>query len=201
MLVKHPPLSSMAAASFSASMSIEYTIDIQLTELGFPNVVQPQDSSGRQTSSSNRPQKSSSSAHKRSLRVQQSSKEAGAAKETSNTEKIGCNSTDPTVTNDPGEDADDDEDDSDDSAVSDVCEEEEVDDYEDEEELNPGMFRFTSSIAEELVEKNTLCHNYREVLTKQHLFLFSVSLNVAPKTSNTKQTDTLGHIMSAGTTL
>lgn len=81
-------------------MSIEYTIDIQLTELGFPEVVQPLEPSSRET-----PRRSSSSddkytdshtatsltnTHKQSLlvRVQQSvdSKEVCVAKQSSNIE-------------------------------------------------------------------------------------------------------------------
>lgn len=83
-------------------MSIEYTIDIQLTELGFPEVVQPLEPSGRET-----PRRSTSSddkytashtatslttTHKQSLlvRVQQSvdSKEVCVAKQTSNIETV-----------------------------------------------------------------------------------------------------------------
>ena len=134
-------------------MSIEYTIDIQLTELGFPDILQPRDTPG-----------------------------AGAAKQTSNVDTV-CHKpfnreladkgpappepSEPPV-NDPTagpeiaepppeearkkdadegdavqkeqQDVEDVEDDSDDSDVSDVYEEEEVDeDEEDEEGLNNGM--------------------------------------------------------------
>ncbi|XP_051263089.1 zinc finger protein 543 [Dicentrarchus labrax] len=79
-------------------MSIEYTIDIQLTELGFPGILQP-DTSVRETpcrstspDDSVSPSHSSlSTAHKRRLLVrgQQTAdgKEAGAAKQTSSTER------------------------------------------------------------------------------------------------------------------
>nr|XP_020464032.1 zinc finger protein 358-like [Monopterus albus] len=80
-------------------MSIEYTIDIQLTELGFPDILQPQESSVRETPShrgstsdesfsSSLSATSLSATRKQSLLVkgQQSAdgEEAGAAKQTSN---------------------------------------------------------------------------------------------------------------------
>ncbi|XP_023275565.1 zinc finger protein 668-like isoform X1 [Seriola lalandi dorsalis] len=62
-------------------MSIEYTIDIQLTELGFPDILQPQETSVRETPSHS--PTSLSSTHKQRL-LSADGKEAGAAKQTSN---------------------------------------------------------------------------------------------------------------------
>lgn len=129
-------------------MSIEYTIDIQLTELGFPEIV-PRNSSGRETGSQSF---SASPKHK----VQQ----ADAAKETSNVAAVGCKAAHPPESVQDGQvkagTGDSPagtvnasaptagrrrarrraavENDSDDSEVSDVCEEEEVEDNDDEEE-------------------------------------------------------------------
>ncbi|XP_029695241.1 histone-lysine N-methyltransferase PRDM9 isoform X1 [Takifugu rubripes] len=122
-------------------MSIEYTIDIQLTELGFPEIV-PRNSSGRETSS-------------RSISASQKQKvqHADAAKEASKDTAVRCkpcksaqdeqvkgktgestagtvNTTAP-ATGQGGDGGDAEvEDDSDDSEVSDACEEEEIDDDE-----------------------------------------------------------------------
>lgn len=88
-------------------MSIEYTIDIQLTELGFPEILQPVETPVGETpcpptssdhSSSHSPT-TLSTAHKRSLldRGKQSvdGKETGAAKQTSDTEQSTVVSTSP----------------------------------------------------------------------------------------------------------
>lgn len=74
-------------------MSIEYTIDIQLTELGFPDILQAEESSETQSSccpptstdslSSN--VKSLSTARKQGLQINQDGKEVGVARHTSNT--------------------------------------------------------------------------------------------------------------------
>lgn len=58
-------------------MSIEYTIDIQLTELGFPDILQAQDTSVTQTSS--HPPTSRSGAHKKQRLLSADCKEANAA--------------------------------------------------------------------------------------------------------------------------
>ncbi|XP_044065385.1 zinc finger imprinted 3 [Siniperca chuatsi] len=88
-------------------MSIEYTIDIQLTELGFPDILQPRETSVRETpcrstSSNDSPSHSPttlSTTHKQRLLIggQQSvdGKEAGAAKQTSNIEQTTVVSTSP----------------------------------------------------------------------------------------------------------
>lgn len=140
-------------------MSIEYTIDIQLTELGFPEIA-PRISSGRETSS-------------RSISASQKQKvqHADAANETSNdAAAVRCKAAHPSKTaqdeqvkgktgdstagtvnttvpttrqGDDRDDAEADED-SDDSDVSDVCEEEEIDDNDDEDGLYSGMLlKFT----------------------------------------------------------
>lgn len=126
-------------------MSIEYTIDIQLTELGFPEIV-PRNSSGRETGS-----QSISASQKQ--KVQQ----ADAAKETSNVAAVRCkaahpsesvqdeqvkgrtgdstagtvNTTAPTTGQRDARHTAEVNNDSDDSDVFDVCEEEEVEDHED----------------------------------------------------------------------
>lgn len=132
-------------------MSIEYTIDIQLTELGFPEIV-PRNSSGRETSS-------------RSISASQKQKvqHADAAKEASKDAAVRCKpcksvqeeqvegktekddpapagtvtTTAPTTGQRGDGGGAEVEDDSDDSEVSDACEEEEVDD--DEDGLYSGM--------------------------------------------------------------
>lgn len=133
-------------------MSIEYTIDIQLTELGFPEIV-PRNSSGRETGS-----QSISASQKQ--KVQQ----ADAAKETPSVAAVRCKAAHPsegaqdeqgkgrtgespagtvnaaapaTGQGDAGhrEGVDNDSDDSD---VSDVCEEEELDDSVDVDGLHSG---------------------------------------------------------------
>ncbi|XP_070767776.1 zinc finger protein ZFP2 [Enoplosus armatus] len=88
-------------------MSIEYTIDIQLTELGFPDILQPRETSVRETprrltSSDDSPSHSTtalSTTHKQKLLVrgQQSvdGREAGAAKQTSNIEQTAVVSASP----------------------------------------------------------------------------------------------------------
>lgn len=131
-------------------MSIEYTIDIQLTELGFPEIV-PRNSSGRETSS-------------RSISASQKQKvqHAGAAKEASRDTGVRCkpcqsvpgeqvkgktgeatagtvDTTAPTTGQRGDGGGAEVEEDSDDSEVSDACEEEEIDD--DEDGLDSGMLR------------------------------------------------------------
>ncbi|CAN9513971.1 unnamed protein product [Ophioblennius macclurei] len=74
-------------------MSVEYTIDIQLTELGFPDILQSEEASERQSTrcsptpadsfSSN--VKSLSAAHKQRHQINQYEKETGVARHTSNT--------------------------------------------------------------------------------------------------------------------
>lgn len=133
-------------------MSIEYTIDIQLTELGFPEIV-PRNSSGRETGS-----QSISASQKQ--KVQQ----ADAAKEPSDVAAARCkaahpsesvqdeqvkrrtgdsaagtvNTTAPTAGQRDARHRAEVDNDSDDSDVSDVCEEEEVEDNEDEDGLHNG---------------------------------------------------------------
>lgn len=141
-------------------MSIEYTIDIQLTELGFPDIVQPRETSGRETTgcrstpsddkfSASRSPVSISTTHKQSLLVRvQQSVDGKEAKQTSNTETVHCKPINPTPSAQEGcndtDDHDGDaarkesaealpgvEDDSDDSDVSEVCEDEELDEEDD----------------------------------------------------------------------
>lgn len=80
-------------------MSIEYTIDIQLTELGFPDVVQPREPSGRETPrrstssddkySDNHAATSLTATHKQSLLVRvQQSVDGKEAKHTSSAETV-----------------------------------------------------------------------------------------------------------------
>lgn len=133
-------------------MSIEYTIDIQLTELGFPDIV-PRNSSGRETGS-----QSTSAPQKQ--KVQQ----VDTAKETSSVTAVRCKAAHPSAsvqeeqvkgrtgdspagTVNPAAPAAgrrkarrraEVDNDSDDSDVSDVCEEEEVEDNEDEDGLYNG---------------------------------------------------------------
>lgn len=117
-------------------MSIEYTIDIQLTELGFPDIV-PRNSSGRETGS-----QSISASQKQ--KVQQADVRCKAAHPSESVQdeqvkgRTGDSTAGPVNTTAPatapreaGRRAEVDND-SDDSDVSDVCEEEEVEDEEDD---------------------------------------------------------------------
>lgn len=144
-------------------MSIEYTIDIQLTELGFPDVVQPREPSGRETprrstSSDDKHSDNHAAAHKQSLlvRVQQSvdGKEAkqtssagtvrGKPAQSTRDEPVDPTSLEPRRlvigegdSRDRGGDEatqEDVEDDSDGSDVSEMCEEEEVDEEDYDDE-------------------------------------------------------------------
>lgn len=145
-------------------MSVEYTIDIQLTELLFPDLVQPRESSdregGRRSSSSDkklsvsRPPGTVSDTQKRSSlsQAQKAVDAKGVAEQTANPEiqspAQSMRHLVKTVTEgDNGaaarrggtEEQPALEDDSDDSDVSVACDEEEVDeedDYEEEEELD-----------------------------------------------------------------
>lgn len=73
-------------------MSIEYTIDIQLTELGFPDILQPSETSVREAPSddsfspSHSPT-SLSATHKQKLLVRGQRSVAGAAKQTSSSKQ------------------------------------------------------------------------------------------------------------------
>lgn len=141
-------------------MSIEYTIDIQLTELGFPDLVQPRESSGREagrpSSSSDkklsvsRPPGTVSNTQKRSplSRAQRAVDAKDVTEQTANPESRSPAQSRrhrvKTVTEGDGgaaarrcgtEAQPALEDDSDDSDVSMACDEEE-DDYEEEEELD-----------------------------------------------------------------
>lgn len=132
-------------------MSIEYTIDVQLHELGFPDIVQTQEPSSREPAgchstpsedkvSATHCPTSLSTAHNQALRVlvQQAIDRKGS--DGANTQAAQCkpidfarSSTEVHV-----------KDDSDNSDVSDACEEEEVeedDDFGDEECLNNGRTR------------------------------------------------------------
>ena len=66
-------------------MSIEYTIDIQLTELGFPGLLQPPDTSVLEASS--HPASSLSNTHKRRL-LSLDGEEAGPAKRTTHGKRL-----------------------------------------------------------------------------------------------------------------
>lgn len=141
-------------------MSIEYTIDIQLTELGFPDLVQTRESSGREggrrSSSSDkklsvsRPPGTVSTTQKRSSlsRAQKAVDAKGVAEQTANPEirspaqsrrhrvKTVTEGDDGAAARLGGtEEQPALEDDSDDSDVSVACDDEE-DDYEEEEELD-----------------------------------------------------------------
>lgn len=154
----------MSASYHAAAMSIEYTIDIQLTELGFPDLVQPRESSGREagrrSSSSDkklsvsRPPGAVSNTQKRSplSRAPKAVDAKGIAEQAENPESRSPAQSRrhrvKTVTEgDDGAAARRDgteeqpalEDDSDDSDVSVACDEEEVDEddaYDEEEELD-----------------------------------------------------------------
>lgn len=147
-------------------MSIEYTIDIQLTELGFPDLVQPRESSGREggrrSSSSDKklsvglPPGTVSNTQKRSplSRAQKAVDAKGAAEQTANPEirspaksrrhrvKTVTEGDDGAAARQGGTEeqpALEDCDDSDDSDISEACDEEEIDeedDYEEEEEVD-----------------------------------------------------------------
>lgn len=123
-------------------MSIEYTIDIQLTELGFPEIV-PRNSSGRETSG-----RSISASQKQKVQHADAAKEAPKdtavrckpCKSAQDEQVEGKTAGSPAGTVDTsapttGQRGDgggaEVEDDSDDSEVSDACEEEEVEDDED----------------------------------------------------------------------
>lgn len=114
-------------------MSIEYTIDIQLTELGFPDILQPQEALVRQTpcrstssddsiSPSHSPA-SLSTKHK-PRRLLRDGKVEGGGRQRPDEDMA------------QGESVELQEDDSDDSEVSEVYEEEEFDEEEDEEGLS-----------------------------------------------------------------
>lgn len=129
-------------------MSIEYTIDIQLTELGFPDIV-PRNPSGRDAGS-----QSISAPQKQKVR------QADAVKETSTVAAVRCKAAHPpegvreerlkgsnggsaagtlaTPAHRRSRRGAEVNNDSDDSDVSDVCEEEEIEDFEDEEGLHNG---------------------------------------------------------------
>ncbi|XP_063736444.1 zinc finger protein ZFP2 [Eleginops maclovinus] len=134
-------------------MSIEYTIDIQLTELGYSDILQAEITSDGETTSQSPPSLSTTHVQKHVVRGQQSldGTEAGAEKQTSNNEHTadlpqlitdqpdtrekdveGGNATEKNST----ETQQDREDDSDDSDVYEEEEDEEDDDDDDEEELN-----------------------------------------------------------------
>lgn len=128
-------------------MSIEYTIDIQLTELGFPEIV-PRNSSGRETGSQSIP-----ASQKQKVQPADGAKGAARCKSAHPSEGVqdaqvkGRTGGSPAGTvdtaaptagqRDAGHAAELD-DDSDDSDVSDVCEEEEVDDNVDVDGLHNG---------------------------------------------------------------
>lgn len=163
MLIEHLPLSCVSWPLLTpqpAVMSIEYTIDIQLTELGFPDIVQPRDTSGRETTgcrstpsddkfSASHSPASISTTHKQSLLVRvQQSVDGKEAKQTSDIETVHCKPINPTPSAQEGYNGDTGghdgdaarkesealqgvEDDSDDSDVSEVCEDEEVDEEDD----------------------------------------------------------------------
>ena len=140
-----PSLPVMTPAAFSAQptvMSIEYTIDIQLTELGFPDIL---------------PTSNIETGRCKPLNSSQSLQDEQADRETAHDEPSEPSAHDVTAgddTTDPpqlitGQDnkgkkhgdtaQEEEEDDSDDSDVSEMYEEEEVDeDDEDEEGLNTG---------------------------------------------------------------
>lgn len=138
-LVSHPE---------PAAMSIEYTIDIQLQELGFPGFGQTQEPSVREptgchsTPSENKVpathcSTSLSTAHNQALRVlvQQAIDRKGS--DGANTQAAQCKPIDFARSSTEVYEKDD----SDNSDVSDACEEEEVeedDDFGDEECLNSG---------------------------------------------------------------
>ncbi|XP_029307269.1 zinc finger and SCAN domain-containing protein 2 [Cottoperca gobio] len=78
-------------------MSIEYTIDIQLAELGYPDILQPGETSVGETPSHSPTSLSTTHVQRLVVRGQQSAdgKEAGPAKQTSNNEQSTAVSTSP----------------------------------------------------------------------------------------------------------
>lgn len=121
-------------------MSIEYTIDIQLTELGFPDLVETPETAGGQAEGrpttakkklpASRTSSTLSNARKRNTSTadQRAVEAKDVEQQTANTEPQGSVSSVKTVT---GGDDEEEEDDSEDSDVSMVGDEEE-DDYEEE---------------------------------------------------------------------
>lgn len=142
--------SNVLTPPHAAEMSIEYTIDIQLTELGFPDLVETPETAGGQAHSrpatakkklpASRAPGTLSNARKR--KTQTANQEAVEANDvdqkTAATEPHSSASTLKTVTGDN----EDDNDDSEDSDVSMVGDEEE-DDYE-EEAIDEGEFDGTA---------------------------------------------------------
>lgn len=137
-------------------MSIEYTIDIQLTELGFPEVVP--NSPGRETGSEKqnvqpRDGAAESPGVTAALPSESVRDEQGKGGTRGRTLSAGTLRT-PGPTTGRREDGDDDSDDSD---VSDVCEEEEVDDNEDEDGSHNGTVQILLQTASHQPHHVTLC--------------------------------------------
>lgn len=140
----------------SVTMSIEYTIDIQLTELGFPEIV-PRNSSGRETSSrsisASQKQKvqhadetsDDAAAVRRKAAHPSKSAQGGQVKGKTGDSTAGTvNTTLPTAGQGDDRDGEEAGEDSDDSDVSGVCEEEEINNSDDEDGLYSGMLlKFT----------------------------------------------------------
>lgn len=133
-----------ACVSRVAVMSIEYTIDIQLTELGFPDVVSGRDTRSVPASPKQKvqPARAVSDASDASAVRCKPARLSGSVHDEQGKGRTAGPPAGGTRTGhggDGGGSGVEEEEDSDDSEVSDVCEEEEVDYYEDEDGLCVGM--------------------------------------------------------------
>ncbi|XP_059194453.1 oocyte zinc finger protein XlCOF28 [Centropristis striata] len=126
-------------------MSIEYTIDIQLTELGYSDLLQPQESSGR----GQQPVEGKEAGAKQTSDTeQQQQQQQHGAQSLQEEEAVKGRGSVPTVSagqdssredGDSAEMQQDVEDDSDDSEVSETFEEEEIDEEDDDDEGEDGI--------------------------------------------------------------